>query len=270
MMWQTKSCDLLFGLRDHGVKIPFVTKRNPSKREQESMSEHLSTTRSVSWTYFGWSLLVLAAACFHCPAYAFSSTYDSSVYFDQSNARDAVDQACYESPKFWKEIEQLLPPSTNSDLERFWEFCQNLRTQQPGATTVLPNRQELLSQYIFPGLDVTPRCAYPSTPALQKLSRRLENDVAPTARRELSKLLKARPLVSDDEAFDGMQENDGDTWQRAAWYGWQFLSLRGAQSFMPKTTRSLTRAFEHMGGPAHRFVGLARQKKDCTGTVHSE
>ena len=206
-------------------------------------------------------------------AVAFSSPpYSSSVYFDQSNARDAVDQACYESPLFWKDIDRLLPGwRTDSDLLRFQEFCSNLRLATPGETIELPNGQQLLAQYVYPGLDGY-RCAYPAehSKSLKQLQQSLEQKVAPVARREFSGLLKARPLVSDDEAFAGMDENDGDTWQRAAWYGWQFLSLRGAQTFMPKTTKALMSAMKPFGGPAHRFVGIARQKANCTGVEHSE
>ena len=206
--------------------------------------------------------------------------YSSSVYYDQSKARDSIDQGCYESSKFWNQVDECLPNwRTNKDLVRFQGFCTNLKTEQPGREVYLDNGQQLLAQYIFPGIDDdgtesgVHRSAYP-TPhyeELQQLEQRLKSKVAPVGQKELSTLLQARPLVSDTDEFSGIEENDGDTWQRAAWFGWQYLSLRGAQRFMPKTSKALKQAMDvSKSGPAHRFVGITRQKAGVKGVVHSD
>jgi len=208
-------------------------------------------------------------------AFAFSqnNNYSSATYYDQSNARDAIDQACYTSDAFWKEVEVAVPKGFQSaDLERFRGFCQHLRNEKPGQEIVRPNGQQLLAQYVFPGLDdKDKRTAYPAThfKELQKLQRNLEKHVQPVARRELDQLMQNRPLVDDDNHFEGMANNDGDNWQRAAWYGWQYLSLRGAKRFMPGTVQALQRAMGQTG-PAHRFVGVTRQKAACKGVEHSD
>jgi hypothetical protein len=218
-----------------------------------------------------------------------SSSYDKapteSIYYDQSNARDVVDQGCYESSLFWNQFNEMLPEGwlESPSYERFRGFCNNLRdTSKVGETIVLPNGQQLLSQYIFPGLDghdvnvggsATVRSPYPadSNASLQQLECSLKTRVAPIAQKELSALLKNQPLISDDTAFAGIETNDGDTWQRAAWYGWQFMSLRSAQwNGMPRTAQALLSVMEPYGGPAHRFVGVARQKAKCVGVEHSE
>jgi Aspartyl/Asparaginyl beta-hydroxylase len=199
----------------------------------------------------------------------------TSVYFDQSSARDSIDQACYTSPLFWETLDRYLPNKnwhTERRFQRFRGFFDNLRTQPPGEEVTLPNGQVLLSQYMFPGLndddDTVPRSPFPMEHyvELQQLYQQLQANVAPIAEKELLHLLQAKPLVNDDQQFN-LVENDGDTWQRAAWYGWQFLSLRGATKYMPQTTMALHQA---MKKPAHRFVGVSRQRPHCVGTVHSD
>ncbi len=75
-------------------------------------------------------------------------------------------------------------------------------------------------------------------------------------------LLRARPLVDDSGAVE-----DADAgWNRAAWYGWQFMPLRDATRWMPETVRAL----EASVPLAHRFIGIARQRADCCGTLHSD
>ena len=116
---------------------------------------------------------------------------------------------------------------------------------------------------------------------------------------ELAALVTAQPLVSDMAArFGGTgqekqplskspprtargnadssgsgsisdDEDDDDGWNRAAWFGWQFFHLRGAKEWMPRTCSALAAALADHGGPAHRFVGVARQRANCTGTLHS-
>lgn len=195
-----------------------------------------------------------------------------SVYLEQSEARYDLDQACYLSAEFWKRVEDHVPFFyQDARLERFRGFCNNLKKEPPGAEVTLPNGQQLLRQYIFPGIGVedgVQRMAYPvdTSAELTQTQDRLATKVQKIAQRELQSLLAHKPLVNDDDSFYGLEENDGDTWQRAAWYGWQFLSLRGAVAYMPKTVAALTSVIQ----PAHRFVGVARQKASCIGTEHSD
>ena len=106
--------------------------------------------------------------------------------------------------------------------------------------------------------------------------------MAAAARAEFNSVLNARPLAADEDGFDadagewdplGLNEEEAEeedeTWQKAAWFGWQFLSLRGAKTTAPKTTAALVAAMGDLG-PAHRFVGFTRQKADSRGTVHSD
>ena len=200
--------------------------------------------------------------------------YSDTVYWNQYAAGQQLDQAAYESPKFWADLDKCIPSwQTSKEYGRFRGFCDNLRTEKPGKEIVTPNGQQLLAQYVFPGIDEisTSRQAYPaeSFAELTQLQKRLSKDVQPLAKLELDSLLGAKPLVHDDETAKDVDNNDGDTWQRAAWYGWQFLSLRGAKRWMPKTTIALKNAMGTLG-PAHRFVGLARQKHNCTGVLHSD
>ena len=152
----------------------------------------------------------------------------------------------------------------------------------------MDNRQQLLSQYVYPGLgedaassESAPRSPYPhdAYPELAELRAKLSTEVAAAARAEFDSVLNARPLADDEDGFDadagewdplGLNEEEEDeTWQKAAWFGWQFLSLRGAKTTAPKTTAALVAAMGDLG-PAHRFVGFTRQKADSRGTVHSD
>ncbi|KAJ8599892.1 hypothetical protein CTAYLR_002803 [Chrysophaeum taylorii] len=205
---------------------------------------------------------------------ALSLGYSTSVYYNQRSQSLGLDEAAFGSPKFWADVDRNIP-GWQSELERFRGFCENLRTKPPGKDVFLANGQQVLAQYVYPGIDdkdgsTPPRRAYPADDYLElrELRERLEHDVAPVAQRELRTLLEARPLVDDDDSRD----DSGDTWHRAAWYGWQFMSLRGARQWMPETASALRAA---MGGarrlgPAHRFVGLARQKARCRGLSHSD
>ena len=152
----------------------------------------------------------------------------------------------------------------------------------------MDNRQQLLSQYVYPGLgedaasaESAPRAAYPhdAYPELAELRAKLSTEVAAAARAEFDSVLNARPLADDEDGFDAdagewdplgvNEEEEDETWQKAAWFGWQFLSLRGAKTTAPKTTAALVAAMGDLG-PAHRFVGFTRQKADSRGTVHSD
>ena len=126
-----------------------------------------------------------------------------------------------------------------------------------------------MKQYFFPGLeeeDGVDRSPFPSMPEWE---RALE-DLAATARSELVSVLMERPL-DDDLSAPPADDDDviGGVWNKAAWFGWQFLSLRGAKTTAPKTTAALVAAMGDLG-PAHRFVGFTRQKADSRGTVHSD
>lgn len=193
------------------------------------------------------------------------------------SSRNNIDNAAFESAKFWAEIDAHLPGWRQSaDMARFRGFCNNLQSKPPDTDIMLANGQQLLEQYVYPGLDGSERCAYPSKAwaELAALEVKLETDVAPVARLELEGLLAGKPLASDDDAEwrpAAAREERGDGWQLAAWPGWQYLSFRAARGFMPLTTRALQAAVGSLGlGPAHRFVGLARQKAASRGTVHSD
>ena len=191
-----------------------------------------------------------------------------------------MDQDAFTSDEFWSLVDAHIPGwRKEKKYKRFAKFCENLMTKKPGVDLLLPSGQSLLEQYMYPGLDeggalsvsskTPPRAPYPEEDfsELRRLKIALETKVAPVAMAELDLLLDAAPTISDDaEAAD-----EGDTWHRAAWYGWQFLSLRGASKMMPKTTKALVGAFSPKGlGPAHRFVGVARQKANCRGMLHSD
>lgn len=123
------------------------------------------------------------------------------------------------------------------------------------------------------------RSGYPADhyKELIQLYTKLASKVRPVAQAELAALLEDKPLVGDDDALSTtedeqkniVQEVQGESWQRAAWYGWQYLNLRGAKKNMPLTAKALSQAMGNLG-PAHRFVGLSRQKADCEGVVHSD
>mmetsp|Transcript_10690 Transcript_10690/g.43227 ORF Transcript_10690/g.43227 Transcript_10690/m.43227 type:complete len:403 (-) Transcript_10690:1073-2281(-) len=222
---------------------------------------------------------------------ALTHTLSPSVYQSLASSRTSVDQAAFESGRFWAQVEAAIPGPHSPELERFRGFCENLRTAPPETDVFLDSGQQLLAQYVYPGLDdddddagVPARRPYPSAdwPALARLEAALEQAVAPAARRELGALVTATPLASEDDdaawrqggprrSEDGSNDN-GDGWQRAAWFGWQYLSLRAARRHMPETVAALHRATrdDAVGGPAHRFVGVARQKAASRGTVHSD
>mmetsp|Transcript_22051 Transcript_22051/g.42337 ORF Transcript_22051/g.42337 Transcript_22051/m.42337 type:complete len:426 (+) Transcript_22051:70-1347(+) len=194
--------------------------------------------------------------------------------------KDAVitelDEEVFHSAKFWADVDDNIPQWRQApELTRFREFCENLRTRPtkgPGREINLPNGQQLLTQYIYPGLDGPPeRQEYPENDfeELKQLRERLEREVAPAARRELGRLLEELPLESDDYYQVIGEDVKPPSWEKSAWYGWQYLPLRKARRFMPQTALALYKAMGD-SGPAHRFVGIARQKADCYGNVHSD
>jgi len=187
-----------------------------------------------------------------------------------------LDQAVWGSPRFWDQVDAAIPGwGSDPTLERFKGFCANVRGCEPGLFTELPNGQQVLRQYEFPGLDDVERSPFPEPlyPKLEELVASLTETVGPIAREEFSGLLANKPLVADDGSGAEAEEEGDDSWNRAAWFGWQFLSLRGAKRWMPRTTKALVKACAQVhvgGGPAHRFVGVARQRANCVGTVHSD
>ena len=64
---------------------------------------------------------------------------------------------------------------------------------------------------------------------------------------------------------DGRTEDDA-TWHRAAWYGWQFVSRRDGKQWIPQTIWALEDAVPL----AYRFIGVARQRANYRGTLHSD
>ena len=208
-------------------------------------------------------------------------------YFKEQETVYDVDEGAWKSEAFWMEIDVAIPGwRTDAKLDRFRGFVENLRTEPPGVDLFLDNNQQVLSQYVYPGLDheSVHRSAYPSEAyaELADMRKRLAEDVAPAAKEELAAVLAHQPLAADDPgapvvedpaAWDPLNAKEDDaedeTWQLAAWYGWQFLSLRGAKRWAPKTTKALVEAMGDLG-PAHRFVGFTRQKAGVRGTVHSD
>ena len=97
------------------------------------------------------------------------------VYAKQYDAGIQLDQAAFESPLFWAELDTCLPKKWRADpaLKRFKGFCENLRTKEPGVDVFLENGQQLLAQYQYPGLE-GPRAAYPAEhyPELAELQAR--------------------------------------------------------------------------------------------------
>ena len=217
------------------------------------------------------SLAAIAVACIteHARALAVPGNI---AYASNYGSEMRIDQAAFSSPLFWDQMEAALPTIwTDPELERFRGWVHNLRTEPSGKTAVLSTGQEVLSQYMFPGLqddDVT-REAFPPIHELgwdQSLRA-----VAPFAQDELVTLLQARPLVDDDAppptTDEELEDAAGEAWNKAAWYGWQFMSLRDAKPWMPKTIGAL----RDCGLPAaHRFIGIARQRPKCEGTLHSD
>lgn len=217
------------------------------------------------------------------------ATDAEKAYFEKQETVYDVDEGAWKNDAFWAQVDAEVPGwRTDAALERFRGFCENLRTKPPGKDLFMDNRQQLLSQYVYPGLgedaasgESVPRAAYPhdAYPELAELRAKLSTGVAAAARAEFESVLNARPLAQDEDGFDAdagewdplgldMEEED-ETWQKAAWFGWQFLSLRGARTTAPRTTAALVEAMGDLG-PAHRFVGFTRQKADSRGTVHSD
>jgi hypothetical protein len=134
----------------------------------------------------------------------------------------SIDSAAFTSPLFWEQLEDALPAlHTDPKLERFRGFAHNLRTEAPGETMTLANGQELLKQYIFPGLqdDHVERTPFPEhddwTAALEAL--------APIAQAELADVLVQQPTMDDDAPPPAYADEDEDVpeqvWNRAAWFG---------------------------------------------------
>ena len=187
---------------------------------------------------------------------AYAATYGSAAH---------VDQAAYDSADFWKEVAAAVPGFHDApELARYRGWLANLITKPARELSTLETGQEVLTQYVFPGLQApaVDRTPFPDLPDLEAALQK----VAPTAQEELSALLQARPLISDDAPAAADDGEDGEVWNRCAWYGWQFMSLRDAKAWMPRTIRAL----EASVPLAHRFIGVARQRADCKGTLHSD
>ena len=159
----------------------------------------------------------------------------AGVYQQQYSAGVELDQAAFRSGRFWAAVTAEIPRwRTDPKLKRFRQFCAHLAEREPGVDVFLENGQQILAQYEYPGLE-GPRSPYPAADfaELAELKRRLEADVAAVAGGARAADADNKPGVSDE---DEAPPEDGDSWQRAAWYGWQFMSLR-RKRFMPGTAR---------------------------------
>ena len=103
---------------------------------------------------------VTATVCGSAPAVA-SASPDAGAkvlsYFE-------AEQMTWASPKFWAAFSSSVPHlESDPALERFRGFIHNLRTEVPGDEITLPNGQQLLRQYVYPGLpsDATSRAPLP-------------------------------------------------------------------------------------------------------------
>jgi hypothetical protein len=200
------------------------------------------------------------------PAVCFSVPNSAAVYAANYGSAASVDQAAYDSADFWKEVAAAVPGFNDApELKRYRGWVANLVSKPQGETKTLGTGQEVLTQYMFPGLQAedVKREAFPTLPEVEAALREL----APTAQAELRALLAARPLADDDASAELEAEaGDAQAWNRAAWYGWQFMSLRDAKPWMPRTIAAL----ESSVPLAHRFIGIARQRANCRGTLHSD
>ena len=225
-------------------------------------------------THLATRLLLLLNNLAHVAALAVGS---NRAYAANYGSAAAVDQAAYESAEYWKQVAAEIPGFHDApELKRYRGWVANLITKPPGELTTLETGQELLTQYAFPGLQGPESLARTAFPALDEIESALR-DIAPIAQRELADLRAATPLADDDapDASDAASDAAPDAapdaaeqpWNRAAWYGWQFMSLRDAKPHMPETLRALEAScVPH----AHRFVGIARQRAECRGTLHSD
>jgi hypothetical protein len=202
-------------------------------------------------------------------ATGFSSSAASNaaaVYAATYGSAESVDQAAYNSADFWKEVAAEIPGFNDApELQRYRGFVSNLISKPPGEVLTLGTGQEVLTQYMFPGLqdDDVMREPFPALPEVEQALVEL----APSAQEELASLLAERPIMDDDAPAEPEGIGDGtQPWNRAAWYGWQFMSLRDAKLWMPSTIKAL----ESTVPLAHRFIGIARQRANCRGTLHSD
>lgn len=181
----------------------------------------------------------------------------------------SIDQATWSSPVFWSQLDSLMPNlETDPALERYRGFLHNLQHEAPGEVVREESGQELLRQYVYPGLQPEHGIQREPFPEPEGWLESLEQ-IAPLAQEELSTLLRARPTLDDDMPPPDPNDDEAaaEVWNRAAWAGWQFLSLRDAKAFMPGTIKALRAS----GLPsAHRFIGIARQAPDSRGSLHSD
>jgi hypothetical protein len=151
-----------------------------------------------------------------------ATTAGNAAYGTSYGTTLSIDSAAFTSPLFWEQLEDALPAlHKDPRLERFRGFVHNLRTEVPGETVILANGQELLKQYVFPGLqdDDVERAPFPEhtdwTAALEAL--------APTAQAELADVLVQQPTMDDDAPPPAYADEDEDVpeevWNRAAWFG---------------------------------------------------
>ena len=74
-------------------------------------------------------------------------------YFQEQETVYDVDEGAWKSDAFWAAFSDARPGwDADPELGRFRGFVKNLRTEPPGVDLFMDNRQQLLSQYVYPGL----------------------------------------------------------------------------------------------------------------------
>jgi hypothetical protein len=151
-------------------------------------------------------LSILSRAC------GFAAT-GNAAYSQNYGCAASVDQAAYESAEFWKLVAAEIPGFHDApELARYRGWVANLITKAPGECRTLDTGQEVLTQYVFPGLQEERE----PFPRLAEVEEALQ-DIAPIAQAELSALLAATPLNDDDAPAARADEKQTNPWNRAAW-----------------------------------------------------
>ena len=102
-------------------------------------------------------VLLLVAA-----AHGLSISTGNAAYAQNYGSAAAVDQAAYQSKAFWQQVAEAIPGFNNApELARYRGWVSNIITKQPGELATLPTGQEVLTQYVFPGLQDVERTPFP-------------------------------------------------------------------------------------------------------------
>ena len=166
-----------------------------------------------------------------------ASTPTEAAHLTELTSAQAVDQAAWGSPEFWSQAAAAIPGLDSDDpaYARLRGFARNLRSAAPGERVTLPTGQEVLKQYLYPGLQPeddggdcggggVPRAPFLDGGAFAEVgawASWLEQEVAPLARAELAQCLRPdrAPLLRDDSQAEPERLADAaaGTWERAAW-----------------------------------------------------